>query len=214
MSHSSPVQCLTYPLSEKLKNKELAKTDYGSKSHMPFVSTMTEPAPMSQKTVASGAEITTTATHLLDQAARRISWANSPLIVAGSGILHKSVEQQFVEFATCLEIPIISTVAAQSIGPKARPLWRGTISSPKIHHLYGFDWASLVITVGCDAEDCLPEFWNPDGDIPILHIDSSSAIKNAYYWPTLELVGNLTFMLKTLLRHSHRQGQAGAYTSL
>ncbi|MGD1951331.1 MAG: hypothetical protein ACFB14_17010 [Leptolyngbyaceae cyanobacterium] len=149
--------------------------------------------------------------HLLEQAARRISWVHTPLIVVGSGILQRPLQTQLIEFATRLEIPIASTLAAQESISNTHPLWIGPISSPQIYSCYGFDWADLVIVVGCDAAEYASEYWNPDGDIPILHVGSSSAVESIYYQPTLELVGNISYLLAELLRRSNRQGKRVSY---
>ena len=212
MSYRSSVQCVEPSFSEKVRNEGLDKTCDGSQSHLLSLSTTTEPVSISKKTVARGGEATITVmSHLLEQAARRISWVHTPLIVAGSGILQRPLQTQFIEFATRLEIPITSTLAAQESIPNAHPLWIGPISSPQIYSRYGFDWADLVIVVGCDAAGYASEYWNPDGDIPILHVGSSSAVKSVYYQPTLELVGNISYLLAELLRRSNRQGKGVSY---
>ena len=84
-------------------------------------------------------------------------------------------------------------------------------NSPQTHSRYGFDWADLVITVGCDAVECAPQYWNPDGDIPILHIDSSSAKLSHYYRPNLELIGNLSNLLANLSKLANRDGKEDSY---
>lgn len=211
MSHNSPVQCITKSFFKEMKNGEIDKTNYVVP---PLISTspLVEKIPISKKTVAQDdkGKITVTS-HFLEQAARRISWVQTPLIVAGNGILKEQAKEHLVEFASCLEIPIASTLATKESIPNAHPLWIGAISSPKMHSLYGFDWVDLVIAVGCDTAECSPEYWNPDGDIPILHISSSSATKSPYYQPTLELVGNLPYLLSDLSRRINRQGKGVSY---
>lgn len=211
MSYSSQVQCVVPPLPEKATNEGLTKPSYGAQPHL-MPTTIPDKAIMSKKTDARGGkEVANVTSHLLEQVARRISRVHTPLIIAGSGILQKRTTASLVEFAARLEIPVSSTVAAMGSIPNTHPLWIGPINSPEIYSRYGFDWVDLVIAVGCDLVECAPEYWNPDGDIPILHISTSSATKNAYYHPTLELVGNLSYLLSDLSRRTNRQGKGVAY---
>lgn len=212
MSRRSTAQCPPALFSENTAKSGTTKTNYSLQSHVSPVSTIAGTLPVAKNTFTQGSEeITNVTSHLLKQAARRISWVHTPLIVAGSDTLKRKVRKNLIEFATCLEIPIASTTAAKESISNAHPLWLGTISSPQVYSCYGFDWADLVIVVGCNATECASEYWNPDGDIPILHISSSSAIKSAHYQPTLELVGNLSYLLEDLSRRSNRQGKRVSY---
>ncbi|MEM9905040.1 MAG: thiamine pyrophosphate-binding protein [Cyanobacteria bacterium P01_D01_bin.44] len=148
---------------------------------------------------------------MLAQAAKRISWVHTPLILVGSGAIQAQVRDTLIEFATQLEVPVVNTVMAKGIIPETHPLSLGTIASPQNHRHYGIDWADLVITVGCNATECAPQYWNPDGDIPIIHIDNSSAEVNRHYQPNLELVGNLSNLLASLLQQVDRQGKLDTY---
>ncbi|ESA32754.1 acetolactate synthase [Leptolyngbya sp. Heron Island J] len=144
-------------------------------------------------------------TKLLSQAAQWISRVDHPIILVGSGAIQSEGRSQVIKLATQLEIPVANTVMAKGIIPENHPLSVGTVASSKDYSRYGFDWADLVITIGCHPTECTPKDWNPDGDIPTLHIGQSSAEITPYYHPTLELVGNLPETLAAFLNRANRQ---------
>lgn len=147
----------------------------------------------------------------LDEVAKRLSQVHNPLILVGSNAIQANVRNEFIEFATQLKIPVVTTIMAKGIFPETHPLSLGTIDSQQAHRRFGFDWADLVITVGCHGLECLPQYWNPDGDIPILHINGTAASSNHYYAPQLELVGDLSTLLMGLLKRVDRRGKPISY---
>ncbi|MEO0434633.1 MAG: hypothetical protein AAF151_23360, partial [Cyanobacteria bacterium J06656_5] len=193
--------------------RDVEHTKYLSLSHHRRLPEMTPVMSMDEKTFAQDIEDRNRdlAPQLLEQAAKRISWVNTPVILAGDGVTQTRVRDALMDFATRLRIPIVNTLMAKGSIPNSHPLFLGTINSPQTHSRYGFDWADLVITVGCDAVECAPQYWNPDGDIPILHIDNSSAKLSHYYQPNLELIGNLSNLLAKLSTLANRDGKQDSY---
>lgn len=146
-----------------------------------------------------------------EQATTWISRVYNPLILVGGGAIQANVRDELIEFATQLEIPVINTVRAKGIIPETHPLSLGTVDLSQACSRYGFDWADLVITVGCKALECSPQYWNPDGDIPILHIGAAAAEINRHYHPHVELVGDLSDLLSGLLKQINRRGELAAF---
>ena len=207
MPYKSQVQCAPVSLLRDVEN-----TKYLSLSHHRRLREMTPVMSVDKKTFAQDVDRNKNlAPQLLEQAARRISWVNTPVILAGDGVTQTRVGDDLIDFATRLRIPIANTLMAKGSIPDSHPLFLGTINSPQTHNRYGFDWADLVITVGCDAVECAPQYWNPDGDIPILHIDNSSAKLSHYYQPNLELIGNLSNLLAKLSTLATRDGKQDSY---
>ncbi|NER79819.1 MAG: hypothetical protein F6K42_09605 [Leptolyngbya sp. SIO1D8] len=151
--------------------------------------------------------------HLLDQAAEWISRVSEPLILIGSSTAQLNVRYDLIEFAMQLGIPVISTIAAENIIPKHHLLSLGTVDSPKAHIRCGFDWADLVITVGYNTTECAAHHWNPDGDLPVLHISTSSTHVNRYYQPKMELIGNVSQLLCGLMQRVNRDNKPASYFS-
>lgn len=154
---------------------------------------------------------TSPAPQLFAQAAKWIGWVHTPFILVGNDAIKANVRDELIEFATQLGIPVASTVMAKGIIPETHPLSLGTVASSQTHNRHGFDWADLVITVGCSARECTPQYWNPDGDIPILHISDTPAEVNRHYQTDLELVGDLSDLLTGLLKLADRQGKLDTY---
>ena len=208
MPYKNQVQCVPVSLL-----RDVEHTKYLSLSHHRRLPEMTPVMSMDKKTFAQDIDRNKNlASQLLEQAARRISWVNTPVILAGDGVTQTSVRDELIDFATRLRIPIAKTLMAEGSNPDSHPLFLGTVNSPQALSLYGFDWADLVITVGCDAVECAPQYWNPDGDIPILHIDNSSAKLSHYYQPNLELIGNPSNLLSNLSKLANRDGKQDSYS--
>lgn len=143
----------------------------------------------------------------LNETATWIAQANTLLIVAGHGIVQDIAVYNLVEFATQLQIPIVSALPIRTAIPTTHPLFQGVADSPRVHRRCCFDWVDLVIAVGLTDMDYPPQFWNPDGDIPTIHIGNAPAVTNCYYQPRIELIGNLSSLLAVLLQKTNRQGK-------
>lgn len=144
-------------------------------------------------------------------AAEWINRVHEPLILVGSDAVRANVREELITFATQLEIPVVSTVIAKGLFPETHPLSLGTLDSSQANSHFGFDWAGLVITVGLNATECSPQYWNPDGDIPVLHMGQASAELNLNYQPQVELVGDLSDLLGGLAALSNRQDKPASY---
>ena len=58
--------------------------------------------------------------------------------------------------------------------------------------------ADLVICVGYDLVEWPPAAWNPDGDVSIICIDTTTPAIDAHYVPEVELIGDLSRTLNQL----------------
>ena len=85
------------------------------------------------------------------------------------------------------------------------------MDAPHAHDSKGFDWADLVIAIGCSAAEAHPHYWNPDGDLPIFHINTLPAEVNDHYAPQTELVGDLSRILLLLMKWTDRQTKPNPY---
>lgn len=137
--------------------------------------------------------------------ARQISRVSEPLLLVGSGVAEANIQNDVMAFATQQRVPVVSTIAVRELIPKTHPLFLGVVDTPHAYDSYGFDWADLVIAIGCSAAEAHPHYWNPDGDLPILHIHSLPAEINDHYTPQTELVGDLSTILLHLMKWTDRQ---------
>lgn len=192
----------------KIVHKAFIHSDNGIDGHQPGVvhinlpattaisSTFTSPLHLNQqKTLMPNAK-------QLNQAASWISRGHNAIILVGSGATQPEVKNQVIALATQLQIPVVHTFMAKGIIRETHPLSVGPLSSAKDYSHYGFDWADVVITIGCNASEGHPQYWNPDGDIPTLHIGKTAAEMTPHYHPNLELVGDISEILGAILHQT------------
>ena len=67
--------------------------------------------------------------------------------------------------------------------------------------------ADLIIAVGYDLVEYSPKRWNPDGKLPILHINMTHAEIDSSYIPKVEVIGDISDSLEEILKRVKRQGR-------
>jgi acetolactate synthase-1/2/3 large subunit len=144
----------------------------------------------------------------LDQAAQAISKAKNPLILAGNGVLRSHATPALTEFATQFNIPVANTFMGKGAIPYTHRLSLWTVGLQQRDYIScGFDHTDLVIAVGYDLVEYSPKRWNPDGEIPIIHIGQMPAEIDSSYIPMVEVVGDVSDSLWELLKRGSRQGK-------
>jgi acetolactate synthase-1/2/3 large subunit len=132
----------------------------------------------------------------LDQAAKLISAANAPVILAGNGVIRQGAAQSLVAFAEALSIPVANSFMAKGVMPFTNQLSLGTIGL-KARDLpwFAFEQADVVICVGYDMVEYHPEMWNPEGDKIIIHIDGLPAEVDEHYIVAVGVLGDINSSL-------------------
>jgi acetolactate synthase I/II/III large subunit len=133
----------------------------------------------------------------LDVAARLISAAQAPVILAGNGVVRQGAADSLVTFAEVLRIPVANTFMAKGVMPFTNELSLGTIGL-KARDLpwFAFDKADVVICVGYDMVEYHPDMWNPNGDKTIIHIDALPAEVDAHYIVAQGVLGDIHSSLR------------------
>ncbi|MDA0865021.1 MAG: acetolactate synthase large subunit, partial [Cyanobacteria bacterium] len=145
--------------------------------------------------------------HSLQQAAVAISQASNPMILVGNGAIRARASAALVEFATQLNIPVANTFMGKGVIPYTHPLSLWTVGLQQRDFIAcGLERADLLIAVGYDLVEYSPKKWNPQGDIPILHINATPAEIDSSYIPRVEVVGDITDSLQGILQRVNRQG--------
>jgi acetolactate synthase I/II/III large subunit len=128
----------------------------------------------------------------VEQAARIISTARCPVILAGNGVVRAGAVQSLVSFAEVLRIPVANTFMAKGAIPFSHEMSLGTIGL-KARDLpwFAFDKADVVICVGYDMVEYHPEEWNPAADKTIIHIDALPAEVDECYKVACGVPGNI-----------------------
>ncbi|OCA81384.1 acetolactate synthase [Bacillus wudalianchiensis] len=136
---------------------------------------------------------------VIREAVNLIEQAEHPLILAGNGIARGNAAASLRTFVEKTSIPVVHTF----MGKGALP-WNNELSlltagmAGKDYITCGFTKADLIIAIGFDMAEYPPENWNPDGAVPILHIDTQEAETDACYPVKLNVLGNIDENLKEL----------------
>ncbi len=148
----------------------------------------------------------------LNEAAALISRAENPLILVGNGAIRANASAALTEFATRLQIPVTNTFMGKGVIPYTHPLalWTTGLQQRDLITC-AFEKTDLIISVGYDLIEYSPKKWNPQGNIPIIHIGAAHAEIDSSYIPQVEVVGDISDSLLEILRRSDRQGKAAPY---
>jgi len=136
----------------------------------------------------------------VELAAKIISDAKHPIILAGNGVIRAKAWKQLHEFSQGLNIPVANTFMAKGVVPFAKnPLALGSAGlQAKDYVSCGFDRADVVICVGYDLVEYHPYLWHPTKDRTIIHIDMSPAEVDAYYPVAVGVLGDIKHSLNRI----------------
>ncbi|UZQ54677.1 acetolactate synthase large subunit [Trichothermofontia sichuanensis B231] len=144
----------------------------------------------------------------INRAAQLICHAQNPLILVGNGAIRAHASEALTEFATRLHIPVANTFMGKGVIPYTHPLSLWTVGLQQRDYINcSFDQTDLVIAVGYDLIEYSPKRWNPNGDIPIIHIGATHAEIDSSYIPQVEIVGDISDSLVELSRRADRSGK-------
>ncbi|WP_242058636.1 acetolactate synthase large subunit [Microcoleus sp. FACHB-SPT15] len=144
----------------------------------------------------------------LGKAAVAISKAKNPLILVGNGAIRAGAGEELTEFATRMNIPVVNTFMGKGVIPYTHPLALWTVGLQQRDHINcAFDQADLIIAVGYDLIEYSPKKWNPQGNIPIIHIGAEPAEIDSSYIPLVEVVGDISDSLSEIMKQADRQGK-------
>ncbi len=148
----------------------------------------------------------------IDRAAEAISKARNPIILVGNGAIRAHASETLTEFATQLNIPVANTFMGKGVIRYTHPLALWSVGLQQRDHIScGFDHTDLVIAVGYDLIEYSPKRWNPDGNIPIIHISQTPAEIDSSYIPLAEIVGDISDSLQEILKRADRTGKPDPY---
>jgi acetolactate synthase I/II/III large subunit len=144
----------------------------------------------------------------LNAAAVAISKAKNPIILAGNGVIRGNAAEALTEFATRLNIPVANSFMGKGAIPYTHPLALWTVGLQQRDHINcAFEESDLIIAIGYDLIEFSPKKWNPNGDIPIIHIGMTSAEIDSSYIPIVEVLGDISESLNGLMIRSDREGK-------
>src|SRR5213075_549669 len=133
----------------------------------------------------------------IEHAAKIISEAKNPIILAGNGVIRQGAADSLVSFAEVLKIPVANTFMAKGVMPFSNELSLGTIGL-KARDLpwFAFEKADVVVCIGYDMVEYHPDMWNPSGDKTIVHIDALPAEVDGNYVVAVGVLGDIGHSLR------------------
>ncbi|MGK7948946.1 MAG: acetolactate synthase large subunit [Xenococcaceae cyanobacterium] len=142
-------------------------------------------------------------------AAAAIAKAENPIVLAGNGIIRAHASEALTEFVTQMRIPVANTFMGKGAIPYTHPLsiWTYGLQQRDLISC-AFDNADLVIAVGYDLIEYSPKKWNPEGEIPIIHISNNPAEVDSSYIPMVEVVGDIADSLVEIMKRTDRHGKS------
>ncbi len=118
----------------------------------------------------------------IEQAAKLISQAKNPIIMAGNGVVRGRSHKRLIAFAEKLNIHVAQTFMAKGCIPFSHPLSFGGVGLQAHDYVsYGFDQADVIICIGFDMVEYHPHLWHPTADKKIIHIDENYAEVDKHY---------------------------------
>ena len=147
--------------------------------------------------------------HKVEEAAKLITAAKAPMILAGNGVIRQGAADALVTFAEVLRIPVANTFMAKGVMPFTNDLSLGTIGL-KARDLpwFAFEKADVIICVGYDMVEYHPDMWNPDGNKTIIHIDALPAEVDANYIVSVGVLGDIPTSLRALALRAKPQSSS------
>lgn len=138
------------------------------------------------------------------EAARLISEAKSPIILAGAGAVRGEASEAVRSMAERLHIPVVQTMMGKGVIPTDSPWRLGVVGIPQHDYIIdAFDEADLVIGVGYDLIECAPTKWHTH-PMKIVNIAGLPADVNQLYEPDVEVTGDLSDGIYQILRTARR----------
>ena len=136
----------------------------------------------------------------VEYAAKIISDAKNPIILAGNGVIRGKAWQQLADFSERLRIPVANTFMAKGVVPFKHTMAMGSAGLQANDYVScGFNKADVIICVGYDLVEYHPYLWHPTRDRTIIHIDQSPAEVDAYYSVAVGVVGDIKHSLLRIM---------------
>jgi acetolactate synthase-1/2/3 large subunit len=146
----------------------------------------------------------------IERAAKIISEARDPIVLAGNGVARGRASETLRHFAETLGIPVVETFMGKGSLPDTHPLCLGTVGLQEHDYIScGLDRADVIICVGYDIVEYAPARWNPRRDKRIVHIDPSPAEVDAAYQVAVGVQGGIAASLMRIAEHTSARGDSG-----
>jgi acetolactate synthase-1/2/3 large subunit len=144
----------------------------------------------------------------VERAAKIISEAKYPMILAGNGVIRERAADALLYFAEKLNIPVAHTFMGKGALSDNNELSLFTVGLQAGDYIAsGLARADVIITIGYDIVEYSPEKWNPNREKKIVHIDMSPAEVDAHYIISVGVTGDISISLREIADRA-RQNEA------
>jgi len=135
---------------------------------------------------------------MIDLAALMIMKAKRPLLLIGAGANRKSTSEALRQFVDRTGIYFFNTQMGKGVIDERHPLYLGTAALSERDYVHcAIDRADLIINIGHDTVEKPPFFMHLNGT-KVIHINFFSAQVDEVYFPTLEVLGDITASVQSL----------------
>jgi acetolactate synthase-1/2/3 large subunit len=152
----------------------------------------------------------------LQEAARLINSAKSPVIFLGLMASKPKCTDAIRTLLNTMALPVVGTFqAAGAISREMFPYYGGRVGQLANQPADALlDSGDVVITIGYDAVEYWPSLWNKGRNRAIVHIDVTPANIENDYSPAVELIGSIEETLAALSNLVHRATLASVSADL
>ena len=148
-------------------------------------------------------------------AAELIRDAKRPIVLAGNGVVRQRASDALRSLVHTTGLRVAETFMGKGLLDANDPHALGAVGlQAGDYAMAGFGFADLVIAVGYDLVEHAPRFWNPNGDLRIVCVDSLPAEIDAHFVPEVELIGNVATTLDRLAEECGRLEHVGGSDGL
>jgi len=191
---------------------KIAQTEKPGAVHIDLPENIAAMSAVGKPLTTDGQEKTYAAFASVEKAAELISKASNPLILVGNGAIRANASKALTDFATKLNIPVANTFMGKGVIPYTHSLALWAVGLQQRDYIScGFDRADLIICIGYDLIEYSPKKWNPNGTIPLIHINPTPAEVDSSYIPAAEVVGDISDSLYEILLRVDRTGKPDPY---
>ena len=129
----------------------------------------------------------------VDRTIELLRQAKRPLVLAGNGAIRKLASKHLRSFVESHRLPVASTFMGKgAVSDHSEQSLLAIGLGFKDYVIEAVEQADLILTVGYDIAEYSPDHWNPEGDLPIVHIDFDAAEVYERYNPEVEVVGDIS----------------------
>ena len=151
----------------------------------------------------------------LQKAADLIDSAQSPMILAGNGVIRGNASVILTQFAEKFHIPVAHTLMGKGAVPWSSPISLLTVGIQAYDfNQAGLNDADLIICIGYDHVEYDPKIWNPRGSKRIVHLDFTPAEISTNYATEVEIVADIRESIELLLEMCRKPANANRTSEL